>query len=572
VTARFSGPADITWCGVALVAGQATCPQDPASYLNSSLACDFGFRGNTYPTTSDGPWKLCVLGRDRAGNLSPAPRFISWVRDTVPPVARLTGNPPISKAMPQSNIAVTGSDVERYRYATGTSAWDCAPPNSYYSLNQPIPLAIVPGGDGPRTLCVIARDAAGNESTDTVTMSWVQDTVAQPVVFTGLPAAASNARALRVGVTSSEPGNYRYIVQSGRACNTANLLRAARRPVTEQIVYNLPLADGEYTLCTTFTDNQGNDQETPTFYTWVKDTVPPVATFLSKPPARTSDPVAPFRIGGTGVVEYQWALLGGATSCANATYGSFVPVSTANPVNAGQPGVKLLCVRGRDAAGNVQTSASSWRWTLVPPSPPVVSVISGAPFSPTGKSNWSVVVDGDRVTAWQFALLNSWDSNCANARYGTFNNLRTGNTINPVRFDDGNANGYRTLCIRGKDDFDQVQTTPTIVRWLKFAGAPLADTATTYGTVVRNASSGTTENLLLSRNNAGSGVEVTSIRMCPVAATTGLLGSCRSASVTMNAGESRKAFQIPGVGTGNWVIIALPPAGRGRVEPLFVRK
>lgn len=580
VSARISGPADIAGCGVALVAGPAPCPQDPASYfassstssLASSLACDLSPRVNTYPTTSDGPWKLCAIGRDRAGNPSPVPRSISWVRDTVPPVARLTGNPPVSKAVPQSNIEVTGSDIDRYRYATATSASECDPPLSYQTAGRPIPLAIVPGGDGNRILCVIARDAAGNESPDMVTMSWVQDTVARPLVFTGLPAAASNARTLSVGVTSGEGGTYRYIVQAGRTCNTANLLRAARRPVTDSIFYNLPLADGEYTLCATFTDTVGNEQETPTVYTWVKDTAPPVATFLATPGARTSDPVGNFRIGGTGVVEYQWALTTDSTSCANVTYGSFIPVATVSPVNAGQPGAKLLCVRGRDAAGNVQASPSTWRWTLVPPTPPVVSVISGAPFSPTGKSNWSIVVGGDRVTAWQFALLNSLDSNCANARYGSFNNLRTGNTINPVRFDDGNANGYRTLCIRGKDDFDQVQTTPTIVRWLKFAGAPLADTATTYGTVVRNASSGTTENLLLSRNNTGSGVEVTSIRMCPVAATTGLLGSCRSASVTMNVGESSKAFQITGVGAGNWVIIALPPAGRGRVEPLFARK
>ncbi|NDE17802.1 hypothetical protein EBZ80_23025 [bacterium] len=562
-------------CGFTVLRDTTTCPRDWTAYGS----CAFAPGTVDIVANADGRWTVCAAARDRAGNMSASPAALSWVRDTVPPVPELSGSlisrPMITSKSPTGIVTVGGTGVVTWRYATGKTIADCTSWSPDISASTPVTLGIIPGGEGQRLLCVIGRDAAGNESTPPTTSTWTQDTQAAALTFAGLPPAISSASTLRVSVSAAEAGTYRYLVTAGTTCDVTNLMRAPRHEMTDSITANLPVSDGNYTICASFTDAAGNDQSTPTTFTWLKDTVPPVALFTRNPPSRTSNPASEFAIDGADVTAYQWAFLDGAAACGNPAWSSFAPVADSVSVNAGQPGAKLMCVRGRDAAGNVQATPTAYRWTVVPPAPPVLQVISGAPFSPTGKNSWSLVTGGDRVTAWQYALLNSQTSNCAAAAYGAFNPARAGSGPNPLRFNDTNPDGYRTLCLRGKDAFDLVQTTPTILRWLKITGGPQVEPFTTWGTITRatpNGPSNTTENLVLTRANTANVSESINLRMCPVAATTGRLGTCKSTSVSLAAGATSKSTSIANVGTGTWVVVALPPQGRGRVEPLLVRK
>ena len=399
-------------------------------------------------------------------------------------------------------------------------------------------------------------------------MRWNQDTTANSLRFTGLPALQSKAASLNVTVSANEAGTYRYAVVNGTSCGAADLSNALRRPTTDKIAYNMPLSDGNYTMCATFTDNAGNDQAMPSTYTWTKDTVAPVAILTNMPPKETTDPSVRAIISGTGMADYQWSLRSGTTSCNAAVYGAFAPVSSVLSINAGLPGIKILCIKGRDLAANVQSSPTFYQWTVKAPPPPVATIISGKPFSPTGNTTWNIVVGGSRVVSWQSALLFSQTADCKTAvKYGAVNGVATA-----LRLSDTATDGFRTLCIRARDDLGTVQTEPTIVRWLKLRGATLADTGGIYGQVSRGAPTGSTENFVLQKTILQNLAENLSVRMCQITVSNGRLANCKTATVTVPVNTASKNFSFAGVTSGQWVIIAIPPPGRGRVEPLAITK
>lgn len=560
----ISGSPDLTSCAATVQAGNTTCPTAWTSYGT----CSISPAKHRVSTTNDGTFTFCVLGKDGAGNLSATPKSFAWTRDTIPPRAVLTGTPPVSTKVPTATIQISGTGVSTYRYATGVSDSTCTAFSASMPITSPLNLSLIPGGDGPRLLCVLAKDEAGNEQTPATILRWTQDTNVNSLRFTGLPALQSNAASLNVTVSADEGGTYRYAVVNGTSCGTANLSNALRRPTTEKITYNMPLTDGSYTLCATLTDNSGNDQATPTSYTWTKDTVAPVATLANMPPKETTDPGVKAIISGTGMTDYQWSLRSGVTSCNAAVYGAFAPVSTVLSVNAGLPGIKVLCVKGRDSAANIQSSPTFYQWTVNAPPPPVATIISGKPFSPTGNTTWNILVGGSRVVSWQSALLYSQTADCKSVvRYGAFNTIAT-----PLRVTDTAIDGFRTLCIRARDDLGTVQTDPTIVRWLKLRGAALADTGGIYGQVSRATPAGTTENFVLQKTILQNPAENLSVRMCQITVSNGRLANCKIATVTVPVNTASKNFSFTGVTSGPWVIVAIPPPGRGRVEPLAITK
>ena len=576
---NITGPADLKSCAATLIAGNASCPTPWSSYGECKISPPDSLPVATY---LDGPYTLCVLGKDLAGNVSTTPKFLKWTRDTVKPVAVLSGTPPVSSKSPTANIVVSGADVATYQFSTGAAASQCPRPPQFepqawsppQTAATPIQLAVVPLGDGQRTLCVMATDAAGNEQDPPSTLSWVQDTTANALRFSGLPSAISNAKSLNVGVAADEAGTYRYIVQSGNTCSATNLANALKRAITTnttKIIYNMPLADGTYTLCASFTDNAGNEQNNPagpTSYTWQKDTVGPIAILSETPPKETTEQGVNAKVSGNDVIDYQWSIIGGVVSCSSAVYGAFSPVATRLVVNAGGPGIKILCIKARDTAGNVQTSPSTYQWTLKAPVPPIAIISSSAPFSPTGNTIWSVVIGGARVVSWQQALIYSQTANCTTGvTYGAFTAVGS-----PLRINDGAADGFRTLCLRGRDTFGSVQLSPTIHRWLKITGAPLAESPAVFGTVTRGAAAGTTLNLILNRTSPEKPAENVSVKVCQLAPATGRITNCKTAVVAWAMNIANRNLSFTGITAGNWVIIVLPPQGRGRVEPLAFKQ
>ncbi|MEY4629947.1 MAG: hypothetical protein RIQ81_67, partial [Pseudomonadota bacterium] len=77
---------------------------------------------------ADGDIRLCVVGKDAAGNLRQYAEAtsVSWVKDTTPPTASLSGQPTGSSNTTLLNVTVGGTGVVSYKFKVGVSgSTDC---------------------------------------------------------------------------------------------------------------------------------------------------------------------------------------------------------------------------------------------------------------------------------------------------------------------------------------------------------------------------------------------------------------------------------------------------------------
>jgi hypothetical protein len=224
------------------------------------------------------------------------------------------------------------------------------------------------GGDGDVTLCVRGRDSLGNVQQKPLQVTWRTDLSGPDVSV--LSPVSSPTRQIQVSAGVSGPPDLvscvALLVQGTAPCPQDPAAYGAACAVAPASQNYTLTADGPWKLCVTGRDRAGNASPTPGSRTWIRDTLPPVATFGKLPPKRTSQTVVEFTVNGPQVVDYQWVIPGSKSTCANATYSAFKSVANPTSVNAGGPGNKTICVRGRDAAGNVQLNPTSYQWTVIP--------------------------------------------------------------------------------------------------------------------------------------------------------------------------------------------------------------
>jgi len=340
-----------------------TCPPVTDSYVD----CSNQPSEHVVNVQKDGTHSVCVYGFDSVGNSSPTPAKFEWNRRTAPPTAVINGSPPKTAESTDSMMSIRGTDVVNYRFATATNAQDCKTYSAIYSIYNPFWLKLIPGGDGPRALCVRGIDALGNEQVEPTVLSWVQDTMVLPISFSGVPAKFSNALVLSVKVNAGEPGTYIYAVVPGTDCNGSNISWSSPRLDYEYIGSSLPAADGVYTLCALFTDKTGNKQTTPTSYTWTKRSVPPTASITQGlPQSPNSAASISLQVAGDAVQSYQFALVKSANStCASGvTYSDWFDIGTRLTATITKPGNQFitLCLIGKDLAGNIQKASTIYRW------------------------------------------------------------------------------------------------------------------------------------------------------------------------------------------------------------------
>lgn len=121
----------------------------------------------------------------------------------------------------------------------------------------------------------------------------------------------------------------------------------------------------------------GSSTSSAASYSWVVDLTPPVAPGFSSKPSDPSEIRSPsFGFTATESGESFLCSLDGAafTPCAN-------PVSHSNLAI----GSHTFAVKGKDAAGNVSSTASSYGWRIVPPAP----TITAKPANPTAQTTAS---------------------------------------------------------------------------------------------------------------------------------------------------------------------------------------
>ncbi len=435
----------------------------------------------TGPVGLDGEKVLCIRWKDSLGNVSTEGTTFTWVKSTALPIALFSDLPNRTSAATALNVLVGGDRATDYQYAL-VNAVGCegAHYTEFRSLTNRITTVL--GGDGVMTLCAKAKDALGNIQEVPTAYTWTKETLAHTASIIDRPTNPSPSETLNILVGGQDVSHYQYALQTSSSCEGA-VYTTEFFPVSTRINASLGM-DGTKAICIKGKDSSGTIQNTPTIYTWIKDTVAPTATLADTPTNPSASTSLNVLVGGIGVIQYQFVLQN-ASNCDGAVFpATFLPAATRITSPIGADGLKTLCVKGKDIAGNIQATPLAFSWTKDTVAPTVT--LSDAPTNPSASTTLNVLVGGTGVIQYQFVLRNA--SNCDGAVFpATF--LPVATRITSAIGTDGS----KTLCVKGKDIAGNIQATPLAFSWTKDTVAPtvtLADAPT-------NPSASTTLNVLV---------------------------------------------------------------------------
>ncbi|HEX5749041.1 MAG TPA: Ig-like domain-containing protein [Archangium sp.] len=223
------------------------------------------------------------------------------------------------------------------------------------------PAAFTVPADGPYTLVVRARDAAGNVGPETTPYAWTVDTVAPEAEILSGPPSVSNSRnaTFDLDVKVADTG----VVYECKL-SPATTFTSCADPAN----FTVP-ADGSYTLVVRARDAAGNVGPETAPYAWTVDTKAPDARIVSGPSSLSTSRSATFDLDvvepDTGVT-YECRLL--------PIEATFTPCTDPANITVPADGLYTLEVIARDAANNVDASPATYTWTVdtVAPAAPVV--------------------------------------------------------------------------------------------------------------------------------------------------------------------------------------------------------
>ncbi len=393
----------------------------------------------------DGQKIVCVHGRDAAGNTQSAAAFAIWTKDTQAPVITLDGLPTDPSSSEKLNVmvrdAVSGSsDLFQYKYGVidGSS---CAGVTYSVLKDKTVPITDFTGADGTKTLCVVGNDKAENAYAQTYT--WMRNSaVPEPFSIAAQNGVVLNSGSLSLGWSPSV-GAISYRIRISTTSTTC------QDPIRSEIVtgtsVTLNLADASYYICVDAVNAaQTTRAATNSPLSLRIDTVRPANVTLSQLPADRSNAanLSVLVLSASDAVRYQYAVKSG-NDCSGVTYSAdqllAVPIGDAI---AGQ-GNKTLCVKGLDAAGNIQSGISrhSWVQDSVAPS----FTITGAPSGPFRDDSINVGVMGTEVNRFRVAVVEGNSSCPLSLSYGPLVPVAQSTEVST------GLDGPKTVCVRARD-------------------------------------------------------------------------------------------------------------------------
>ena len=176
--------------------------------------------------------------------------------------------------------------------------------------------------------------------------------------------------------------------------------------------------------------------------------------------------------GNETAKEYQYALFSDASvTCAAAPYGEFKSISTKiTEIDLGNNGQKIICLRGKDEAGNVQANPKRYSWTKVDG----VALAEQMPevkleklLTDSDKKINSKVIGNDITTSYQYVLVNAERYDCGDIKDDLAVGYSASHQIGKILALDIGADGSKTLCLRGLDQDDRLQNEATRYTWVK---------------------------------------------------------------------------------------------------------
>jgi hypothetical protein len=227
---------------------------------------------------------------------------------------------------------------------------------------------------------------------------------------------------LDITVSGTDVAEYRYAMISG-AASCEGVALSAWIDVDTKIT-DATGADGVKLLCVQARSSEGALQPQVRSYSWQNDSQPPDPPNLAGTPTDPSNSSTfDITVSGSDVYQYQFAVLTGAADCSGATYGSWTLASAKISSSMGVDGGKLLCVRARDRAQNMQATPTSHAWTKDATAP--VATLSGTPATVSKDTSITITVDspGDDATEYRYDLVAG--ASCTGASYSAWTSVST---------------------------------------------------------------------------------------------------------------------------------------------------
>ncbi|MEJ0084588.1 MAG: DUF4082 domain-containing protein [Pseudomonadota bacterium] len=331
-------------------------------------------RGGSGNATGTGSWSvsgvalqsganiLTVTARDAAGNTSTDTLTVTYnATDTTAPTVTITSPTSSSTTSVSATpftiggtaadaVGVTSVSWTNSRggsgTATGTTSWSA----SGIVLQT-----------GSNVLTVTARDAAGNSSTDTLTVTYTADTTAPTVTITSPTSNATlsvNTASLTLGGTAADAVGVTQVTWSNSRGGSGTATGT-----TSWSASGITLQSGSNVLTVTARDAAGNSRTDTLTVTYTPDTTAPTVTITSPTSNATlSVNAASLNLGGTasdsvGVTQVTWSNSRGGSGTATGTTSW-----SANGITL-QTGSNVLTVTARDAAGNSRTDTLTVTYT-----------------------------------------------------------------------------------------------------------------------------------------------------------------------------------------------------------------
>lgn len=221
-----------------------------------------------------------------------------------------------------------------------------------------------------------------------------------------------------------------------------------------------------------------------------KDTVAPTASIAGYPTGVNNVTNLNVSVSGTDVVNYKYKVgPSSSTICTlyDASYTSEISQATSitDSLAGIADGAMRLCVLAVDAAGNVQSAATSTEvnWTKDSSSP--TTILSSLPSNPSNLTTLAISVGGTDIQSYKYKLGSSVNTDCSVANgYGAETAASSNISENIASYSDGNLK----ICVIGKNSLGtwQTESNATSFTWHKDTQASV-DISTSASTVISSA-------------------------------------------------------------------------------------
>jgi Bacterial Ig domain/Chitobiase/beta-hexosaminidase C-terminal domain/Bacterial Ig-like domain/PASTA domain len=328
-----------------------------ATETGSTFECELdggGFSScaspKSYSGLADGSHTFEVRATDQAGNTDAAPASYTWAVNAGAPSVSITAPAGFVNLADADPFAVTATspdaEVASVEFFSCTDASSDCSTGSWVSLGTdataPYTASWPLPADGNTALRAVATDVGSNTGEDIVDVT--VDRTRPVTSIDSAPADPTNTTGATFDFSASEGGaSFQCRLEGGSfaACSSPKSYSS--------------LAEGAHTFDVQATDAAGNPEASPQTYTWTVDTTAPDTSITATPSDPISSSSADFTFTSTeGSSTLECRLDGGSfASCAS-------PASYSGLAD----GSHTFRVRATDAAGNTDSSAAVFTWTV----------------------------------------------------------------------------------------------------------------------------------------------------------------------------------------------------------------